>query len=101
MKIEASRFEMLIEKKEIKACCGRTQPLWNLSQPISLLLGENIQNSGFFSVPSYAKIGMIYLEDKNIIVSGVLGMTELTIRCKSKKCQDSLVILEKVILNVE
>ena len=90
-----------IDKKEIKACCGKSQIIWKLNVPIKQENIDLLQQAGFFPVKSYLNIGMLYVEDKGLIASGVFGMNEIRINCKNKLCQESIILFEKTVLSFQ
>lgn len=87
-----------ISKREILSCCGKKQLVWKLSSPLKKEHLEILQQAGFSFVRTYLDAGMLYVEDKGLIASGVFGLTELQIKCKNAKCEESTKVLEKTIL---
>lgn len=86
-----------IEKKEIKACCGKKQTIWKLNAPIDQYLLPTLQQAGFSYLRSYLDAGMLYIEDSNLIARGVFGQNELSIKCKNSLCSQSSFILENIL----
>lgn len=87
-----------IDKKEIKACCGKKQTMWKLSIPLSKDHLPVLQQAGFYYLRSFYDAGMMYIEDRGLTARGVFGLNELHIRCKNKQCEESVKLLEQVIL---
>lgn len=87
-----------IDKKEIKACCGKKQTIWKLNVPLRKEQLSVLQQAGFYYLRSFYDAGMMYIEDQGLTASGVFGLSELHIKCKNKKCEDSVKKLEQTIL---
>lgn len=91
-----------IIKKEVKSCCGKTSKIWQLSSSLNKSFLPIFELNGFFHLKSFFDAGMLYIEDKNVIATGVFGLNELSIKCKNKKnCQQSVDLLESIILNIK
>lgn len=88
-----------IDKREIKACCGKTQVSWKLSVPLKKDYLPFLQKAGFTVVKTYLDAGMMYIEDKALIARGVFGLNEIIIKCKSKQCPESSNVLEQTLLS--
>jgi len=87
-----------ISKKELQACCGKKQIIWKLNIPIKKDYLSILQQAGFHYVKTYFDAGMMYIEDKNLIATGIFGLNEITVKCKTKECTDSATKLEQIIL---
>lgn len=87
-----------IQKKEIKACCGKKKMLWVLNTPIKKEHIGVFQQSGFTFLRSYYDAGMMYIEDNGLIATCVFGLNEIKIKCKSNHCGESAQLLENIIL---
>lgn len=90
-----------ITKKEIKSCCGKKQNQWKLSVSLRKEFLPALEAAGFFYLRSFYDAGMLYIEDNGLIASGVFGLGDLTVKCKNKKCEDSMILLEKTITHLE
>lgn len=88
-----------IEKREIPACCGKKQVIWKLNVPLKKEHLIIFQQAGFQFLQTYLDAGMLYVEDQNFFTTGVFGLNELKIKCKTKQCADSLVLFEQTIIN--
>jgi hypothetical protein len=89
-----------IDKREIKACCGKSQKIWKLNVPLNRDFLPIFQQAGFFFLSSFLDAGMLYVEDKGLTATGVFGLNELKIVCKNKSCEDSMKVLEQTILSL-
>lgn len=90
---------VIIEKRETAACCGKTQIIWKLNIPIKKEYLPFLQEAGFMFRQTYLDAGMLYIEDNNLLVTGVFGLTDMRIRCKTTLCNNSKTLLEQVILD--
>lgn len=91
---------ILIDKREIKSCCGKSQKIWKLSIPLKKEFLETFQKAGFTYLTSFLDAGMLYIQDSSLIVSGVFGLNELRLKCKNKNCENSIDKLEQIILQL-
>lgn len=49
---------------------------------------------------SYTNVGILYIEDANIVALGPIGSNRLQIKCKNSNCDAGLANLENVIKNI-
>lgn len=90
-----------IKKIETKACCGKTQIILQFEFPLEQ---EHIQFfllSNFLESKSYTSRGILYMEDPNLSIMGPFGSNRLTLKCKNKDCNNSIVIIEKILKNIK
>lgn len=69
----------------------------SLSKDILSLLVTN----GFTELAHFTKIGIIYAESVDLVISGAFGQNLLQTHCKSKNCQEALNSLEEVLSKME
>ena len=86
-----------IEKREIKACCGKKQLIIKINIAFDKEHLSIFKQSGFPFLSQYFDAGMIYIEDSGLIATGTLGSNELRIKCKNQTCQKSISKLERII----
>lgn len=72
--------------------------IWKLNIPIVKEHLSIFQQAGFSFVRTYLDAGMLYIESKGLIATGVFGLNELTIKCKNIQCDENSKLLEKTIL---
>lgn len=81
---------MKVERFLIQGCCGHKLIVFKLDRPLSLALLEVLKSNGFIEAPQFAKAGMIYTDNKDLIVSGPLGSDKLNVKCKKENCDPSI-----------
>ena len=89
---------MKIERLEVLACCGRKQIIFKIDRPLDLALLEVLKNNGFTEAPGFAKAGMIYADNLDLIVSGPIGMDKLNVNCKKDNCEKILNDFEELLI---
>lgn len=87
-----------IDKREILSCCGKKQLIWKISVPLKKEHLDFFQQAGFSFVRTYLDAGMMYIENKGLIATGIFGLNEIKIKCKNSQCNESSQLLEKTIL---
>lgn len=88
-----------IEKREVRSCCSdKKRIIWKLSVALSQEQLPFFQAAGYTIIKAYLDAGQLYIENSSLIATGVFGLTELNIKCKNKKCQESIPQLEQTIL---
>lgn len=89
-----------IKKVETKACCGKSQVILQFDFPLEAEHIQHFSKYDFNSSKSYESRGILYLEDKNLVVMGPIGSNRLTIKCKNKQCNESITIVEEILKNI-
>ncbi len=92
---------MKIERFLIQGCCGRKQIVFKVDRPISLELLEVLKSNGYTEAPKFAQAGMIYADNKDLIVSGPVGSDKLNVKCKKGDCDLALNELEALLTRTE
>lgn len=81
----------------IKECCGSTASVIKLDRPLSIDIFDYLKLSGFEESPHFTKCGIVYVENDGIIITAPFGSNNVTVKCKSKNCQEYLEALEKIL----
>jgi hypothetical protein len=92
---------MKIERFLIQGCCNRKQIVFKLDRPLFVELLEVLKSNGFTEAPNFAKAGMIYADNKDLIVSGPVGGDKLNVKCKKGGCELALNELEALLTRTE
>lgn len=53
--------------------------------------------NGFIENVSYTKLGILYVEDDNLVGIGPIGANRLQIKCKTAKCNESIDKIEDLL----
>lgn len=77
---------MKVERFSVQACCGKTSVTLKLSSQISKDFIPLLVGNGYNEVKQFTASGMLYVENMNLIVSGVFGADNLQVKCKVKDC---------------
>ena len=91
---------MQIERFLIEGCCNSTKIVFKLDRPITTSLLEALRANGFIENKPFTLAGMIYVENKDIIVSGSFGNNKLNAKCKKKQCDQMLNDFEQLLINI-
>lgn len=81
--------------------CSRQQFILQIGFPFEKDHLQLFTADGFIQSGSYTKLGIVYLEDLNLITTGSFGSNRLQIKCKNDKCNDSLEKLETIIKSIK
>lgn len=91
----------MIEIKRIQlksSCnCGKSQLILEFNFPLEKEYLQKFVDNNFIESKSYTNLGILYLEDTNLVAIGPFGSNRLQIRCKNANCDNSLVILENIL----
>lgn len=68
--------------------------------PISLEKMHPLQSQGFVQREHFTKIGMLYMESKELILSGQLGSNKLQIKCKVSDCKNHISNIEDLLSKI-
>lgn len=89
---------MKVERTHIQGCCNKVMIVFRVDRPIDASLLEVLKSNGFTEAPNFAKAGMIYADNKDLIVSGPIGSDKLNVKCKkSGDCDQYLNDLEALL----
>lgn len=92
---------MIVTRFTVQACCGRTNVMFKLDQPIGLKLLNFLISKGFVEDPKFTKAGIVYVDNPDFILTGALGSDKLQAKCKLKDCAQKLDELEGIFLQME
>lgn len=92
-----------VKRTLIKSSCNCTKPqvLFETSIPIEKKHLDYFINNNYIEGKSYTGIGILYIEDSNLVAIGPFGSNRLQIKCKNDNCDLSLSILENVLKNIQ
>lgn len=88
-----------IEKKSSFACCSSKSTFFKLSEPISNKLLSYLTDNGFNELKHFTKMGLLYVENQNLILSGSIGSNKIQVKCKKRDCDQYLLEAENLINN--
>jgi hypothetical protein len=92
---------MKIERFLIQGCCGRKHIVFKLDKPLALDLLDVLKSNGYTEAPKFAQAGMLYADNKDLIVSGPIGGDKLNVKCKKEDCDAYLNDLEALLIRTE
>ncbi len=85
---------MQIQKFTVQACCGKTSITYKIDRSVNLELLQSLVKIGFIENQHFTKVGILYCENINFIITTPLGSDRLQIKCKKKDCVEKLNDLE-------
>lgn len=86
--------------KESCSKCAKPQVLLEVNLPLEKKYLEYFISNNYKEKKTYTDIGILYIEDANLVAIGTFGSNKLQIKCKNADCDASLVILENVLTNI-
>lgn len=86
----------MIQKFNTKTCCGKTLVTWKLNIKVTKELIVFLKTS-FKEHEHFTKSGMLYMDNKDLVISGQIGSDSLQIRYKNKNCDQAVNDLESKI----
>jgi hypothetical protein len=89
---------MKIKVFESKTCCGRAVQ-FKLDCPSSYNLIQALVEHGFEELKHFTNVGILYVQNKSVIISGALGTDRLQIKCRIANC--NLSEIEKLFRDIE
>lgn len=90
----------MVTRYKVKECCGKSSASIKLDKPISMETIKFLSAYNFKELEHFTKNGILYLESKDIAISGSIGANIIGIKCKSSNCDESLDELEKILENM-
>lgn len=91
---------MKAERFVIQACCGRSQIIFKIDQPISESLIPSLISNGFTVLEHFTAAGVLYADNKDLIVMGPFGSDRLQAKCKKDDCAQSFNDFEALLLKL-
>jgi len=91
---------MKIERLVIPACCGNKQLVFKLNRPIQQDIITYLKSNGFIESENFTKVGMLYMDNSDIIVSGPMGADRVNVRCKKANCEKILNDFEDLLIKM-
>lgn len=82
------------EKFVTKGCCGRVTISFKIKEKVSTKLISFLKENGFKEHEHFTKSGMLYMETKDIIISGQIGNSSLHVKCRLSNCDSQVNDLE-------
>ena len=88
---------MEIEKIYFKSCCGGEGTILKLSSPISKDLLNALKQQSYVESEVFTRSGILYVDNKQLTVTGAFGSNKLQLKCKSKDCNQIINQLEELL----
>lgn len=91
-----------VKRISLKSSCNCTKPqiIFEVSFPFEKKHLEFLINNNYIEGKSYTSMGILYIEDDNLVAIGPFGSNRLQIKCKNDNCDAGLSILENVLKNI-
>ena len=84
---------MKVEKFQVKtgcSSCATINLVFKLDRPVDLKLIDFLKANGFNELAHFTKIGILYVDSLELIITGPIGSDRLQVRCKKKDCSQNL-----------
>ena len=92
---------MKVERYAVKTCCKSMGVAFKLGSILTTDFIAYLSNNGFSEIKSFTKAGILYVESKELTISGGLNSNLLQIRCKVPNCVGFINVLEELIVKME
>jgi len=89
-----------VERFVVPACCGRKQIVFKIDRPVQQDLIDLLKSNGFTEAEQYTKVGMLYADNPDLIVSGPMGADRVNVKCKQDNCDKILNDFEALLLKM-
>ncbi len=86
---------MNFEKISMQTCCGSPANIYKIDRPITQDLLNKFISLGFVESPHFTKVGIMYIDNPDFILTGPIGADRLQVKCKSPNCLEKVNILEE------
>ena len=84
----------------VQACCGKSTITYNLNFSIMKNHAPSFIEGGFYLSSTFFDVGMLYVENNFLIVTGSFGSNRLVLKCKIKNCETMTSTFEDVITDL-
>lgn len=91
----------MIKKIKINSCCGKKSDILQLSFSIKKEHIDFFIKNNYYENKSYTDKGILYIEDEFLAAICPFGTKDIRIKCKSKRCNESLEKLEKLLTELK
>ena len=94
---------MRVEKLTVQSCgsCGgNKQYSFKIDRPIATPLLEVFIKYGFVEAKHFTKVGLLYVDSDDLIVSGPMGKNRLNVKCKKSDCDQILNDFENLLSTI-
>ncbi len=91
---------MKITRFVIPACCGRKQIVFTMDRPVQQALVDHLTSNGFTENKHFSKVGMLYVDNSDLIVSGPMGTDRVNVTCLKDDCEKILNDFEALLLKM-
>lgn len=81
---------MKVDRRAVKACCGKTSLLLILNKPIDKSIITHFKSIGYKELEHFTKAGILYIENDHLIATGPIGSNKLQIKCRTNNCQSEV-----------
>jgi len=89
-----------VEKSTIKGCCGKNSIIFKIDKPITRTLLDSLVKIGFHEHTQFSKVGMMYIDNVDFIITGQMGSDKMQIKCKYIDCDHRISNLENTLLSL-
>jgi hypothetical protein len=86
---------MQIDRFTTKTCCGGKSIIFKIDCSVSKSMIEAFVKLGFKELEHFTKVGIMYVENPDFILTGPIGSNKLQVKCRKKDCDQNLNVLEK------
>ena len=90
---------MIVERHTIPSCCGNTSIIFKTDKPLDLNMIDVLVKFNFIEQKHFTKAGILYVENKELVLTGPIGSNKIQVKCKKKDCANFLNSLENDIFS--
>jgi hypothetical protein len=77
---------MKVERFKIQACCGKTSLIFKTDEPLDKAFMSYLVGLGFIEQEHFTVAGILYVTNKELILTGPFGSNRLQVTCKGDNC---------------
>jgi hypothetical protein len=83
-----------------KCNCGKPQTIYEVNFPININTLQFFIKNNFIEKKSYTKIGIMYVDNKELVLIGTIGSNKIEVKCKTSNCKELLNSFEDLLSKI-
>lgn len=81
----------------VKSCCGKKNIMLKFNFPLSQNTISKLVDLKFEEQKHFTEVGLLYVTNKNFILTGTMGSTTLTVKFRNDSAEQEFPQLEKIL----
>ena len=92
---------MKTERFSVNSCCGAPSIIFKIGRSIDMNLLNIFKGLGFNESQHFTKVGILYVDNLEFIITGPIGSNKLQVKCKKSDCEKRLIEFEIMLQQIE